>query len=116
MPQTEGIEHFARNLATWIASLFFMTVLVGIAVYERANPGNMTFSTTTGSMKKFRAEHTATLLGDGKVLIAGGSGDGGILSSAELYDPSAETFSATDMSDSADYDPETQKKGDTRQQ
>jgi hypothetical protein len=44
----------------------------------------------TGSMAKARDSHTATLLYDGRVLIAGGP-----YSSAELYDPAAGTFSPT---------------------
>jgi hypothetical protein len=45
----------------------------------------------TGSMSVARQLHTAILLNDGKVLVAGGSG----LTSAELYDPSSGTFAAT---------------------
>ena len=45
----------------------------------------------TGSMAKPRSGHTATLLPDGKVLIAGGS-DGGNTPSAELYNPATGTF------------------------
>src|SRR5207249_3116502 len=43
--------------------------------------------TATGSMGTGRSEHTATLLPNGKVLVAGGFGFGGELSSAVLYDP-----------------------------
>jgi hypothetical protein len=44
-----------------------------------------------------RADHTATLLNNGKVLIAGGYSyyANGVWSSAELYDPAEETFTAT---------------------
>ena len=41
-----------------------------------------------------RWKHTATLLADGRVLVTGGF-NGGQLSSAEIYDPVAETWSAT---------------------
>jgi hypothetical protein len=43
-----------------------------------------------------RANHTATLLPNGKVLVAGGSHDGNSeFASAELYDPASGTWSAT---------------------
>lgn len=55
--------------------------------------------TSAGSMGAARFEHTATLLGDGRVLIAGGLGPDGddltALASAELYDPAADTFLGT---------------------
>jgi len=50
----------------------------------------------TGSMAAARAEHTATLLNNGKVLVAGGIDPTGvILASSELYDPVSKSFSTS---------------------
>ena len=54
--------------------------------------------TTTGSMTKPRDSHTATLLPNGKVLVAGGLCSGGFTypdNSAEVYDPSTGTWETT---------------------
>jgi hypothetical protein len=49
-----------------------------------------------GDLAAGRFNHTATLLRDTEVLVAGGQGINGIiLASAELYDPTAETWTAT---------------------
>src|SRR5215470_501962 len=61
---------------------------------ELYNPATNTF-TATGNLSISRSGVSATLLGSGKVLIAGGSDFGneeGALSSAELFDPTAGTF------------------------
>ena len=49
----------------------------------------------TGNMMVARFQHTATLLVDGRVLIAGGKGDGGLNASAELFNPSTRVFAST---------------------
>jgi len=65
---------------------------------ELYDPSRGTFS-PTGNMTAPRAAHTAILLPDGGVLIAGGSSSLGEnvpwLTTAEIYDPSTGTFTAT---------------------
>jgi N-acetylneuraminic acid mutarotase len=51
--------------------------------------------TVTGDLGTARSYHTATLLTNGKVLVAGGADNSGVLSSAELYDPATGTWTAT---------------------
>ena len=58
-----------------------------VTVSTTVGPGTFT---ATGSMVVARVEHTATLLGNGKVLIVGGGH-----AAAELYDPATGTFTLT---------------------
>ena len=48
--------------------------------------------TLTGAMSTGRFFHTATLLGDGTVLITGGLNNGATLATAELYHPTMKAF------------------------
>ena len=62
---------------------------------ELYDPTTGTF-VSTGSLTTARDTHTATLLNDGTVLIAGGfDSNANPLSSAEIYDPAAGTFTLT---------------------
>jgi hypothetical protein len=71
---------------------FLLLALLGASSYAETG----TF-TATGSMTAPRASHTATLLPNGKVLIAGGS------STVELYDPSTGSFTATGTMTASNY-------------
>jgi len=83
-------------------------LLLGLAGLASMMMAQGTF-TATGSMTTARAGHTATLLLDGTVLIAGGLGNPNaptgmaVLASAELYDPLNGTFAATGAMTSPRY-------------
>jgi len=73
------------------ASSLLCIACAGIALAQ--SPGTFT---PGGSMITPRYRHTATLLLNGKVLIAGGrDANSSTLASAEIYDPETGTFSAT---------------------
>ncbi len=63
-----------------------------LASAELYNPSSGAF-TDTGDLNTARDQHSATLLNNGTVLIAGGSGGDGELASAEVYNPATLTFS-----------------------
>ena len=66
---------------------------IGLAAFALAqSPGTFT---PTGNLSTPRTFHTATLLTNGKVLIAGGYWNLPTLASAEIYDPSSGSFMAT---------------------
>jgi N-acetylneuraminic acid mutarotase len=73
---------------------------IALTACERYAPATDAWS-TTGSMSLGREWHTATLLGSGEVLVAGGGGDfwseyvpASATASSELYSPSSGTWSS----------------------
>ncbi len=84
--------------------------LFGAELYEYANGfWSVTKNTvgTTSELSVLRASHSATLLPNGKVLVAGGQSLLGTapaaLNSAELYDPDTGTWTATGSLNQARY-------------
>jgi hypothetical protein len=67
------------------------------AVAQLYDPVSNTF-TPTGSLAQARSGHSATLLPNGKVVVIGGLGTSSTLSSVEIYDPAAGTWSTSTAS------------------
>ena len=74
-------------------NLFLVAVLLaGLAFSTAPPPGALAAPgtwTATGSLNTARVAHTATLLPNGKVLVAGGYNGSSYLTSAEVYGPAA---------------------------
>jgi N-acetylneuraminic acid mutarotase len=73
-------------------TLFLGATLVSVRPCEGGPNGVFV---NTGSLATERRVHTATLLPNGKVLVAAGQSTSGDVASAELYDPATGTWGAT---------------------
>ena len=68
-----------------LLTLFCALILLAVATRTPSSPGHLAL---TGNTVVERFAHTATLLNNGKVLVAGGMSRNGVwLDSAEIYDP-----------------------------
>ena len=83
----------SRSVRTLLLSALAATLAI-LGLMPAAAQLPNTFA-NTGSLAAARVVHTATLLPNGKVLVAGGSGNSGFFASAELYDPASGTWTAT---------------------
>jgi hypothetical protein len=85
--QAQGSGHESSKLQPGIVKIS--------GLVSRDNPASGTWS-VTGSLNTARDEHTATLLPNGKVLVAGGIDIGSTNTvTAELYDPASGSWTAT---------------------
>jgi hypothetical protein len=77
------------------SGIMISTILLSAAQQPAGTQTLGTFS-VTGAMTTLRFQHSAMLLMDGRVLLAGGYGsEGEGLASAEIYDPATGAFSPT---------------------
>jgi len=89
---------------------FPITVNVEDSLGNSATPRQFTIQVflhgfkATGNMMAARTSHTATLLHNGKVLLAGGFSDTGGLATAELFSPGTGTFAPTGNMETGRFD------------
>src|SRR5437763_331719 len=91
-PATRGLSAPINPVAAGDREL----VIAGTESSQSLSPVYAPFTFgNTGSLNTGRYWHTATLLPNGNVLVAGGVDSGGALASAELYDPATGAWTAT---------------------
>ncbi len=99
-------SHTATSLADGTVLVAGGNFYSGGSVYlssvEIYDPANGTWK-TTNSLNTARTQHTATLLPDGKVLVAGGYGNSAYLAGAETYDPATGTWKTVGQMAAARY-------------
>jgi Galactose oxidase, central domain/Kelch motif len=96
IPNSLGADLSATSILGWRIAFPLLFLGAGLVLIQPCAGGSGVFA-NTGSLLEARAVHTATLLPNGKVLVAGGAINGGnnSIASAELYDPASGTWTAT---------------------
>ncbi|MGB8411482.1 MAG: kelch repeat-containing protein [Candidatus Binatus sp.] len=90
----KSIDQWRRRPASRIGRIVLKSLLVILVLalpISAAAPGVWTLS---GNLNTARANHAAAMLPNGGALIVGGTGSSGVLTSAEIYSLSANTFTA----------------------
>jgi hypothetical protein len=101
--QTRRARGVAARLGLLAAGLLVVAFSVPLIARVLGQSGPGSFE-RTGSMTTPRSTHTATLLRDGRVLLAGGLTEGKTpTSTAELYDPRTGSFSPTGSMETPRY-------------
>lgn len=86
-----------ENLVVLLLALVML--IPGCGAGAKAEQSQFGTVSRVGSMATQRAAHTATLLPDGRVFVAGGLGGGSGVASTEVFDPATRTFTyASNMS------------------
>src|SRR3954451_8867672 len=84
-PLGHHILHLSAGLRWRAVVLLFVVALLPTGAILAATPSTWQL---TSSLHEARSNHSANLLPNGKVLVAGGRGKAGLITStAELYDP-----------------------------
>ena len=90
----------ARRSRTGSARYIAIQIVLGVFA---SSPARAQSWSAAASMSTTRYWHTATLLDDGTVLVAGGRSGSSVAASAELYDPSTDSWSTTGSMSSPRY-------------
>src|SRR5260221_14494310 len=92
-----SFNHNNKVVKPYSTNLTRLTIVLAALVLgvSGIRPARADYFTNTGSLNTARFSHTATLLQNGKVLVAGGTVGTTAFSSAELYDPATGTWTNT---------------------
>ena len=93
-----------RGIRLFTATLFLLALSVFSIMFTAPAMAQSGTWSITGSPNTARIGHTATLLSAGSVLVVGGEGSSGPLTTAELYNPTTGSFSTTGSTATARYE------------